>query len=101
MIVKSTCRDRMIVATLAVLLLAIGACAKKPRNIEKTADGIVVTPQQGPAKRVRLQVMSDRIIRVTAVPTESLQLPESLAVVAKPAPGVSFTLNSADGNVTV
>jgi alpha-D-xyloside xylohydrolase len=84
------------------LVLAISACAqKKPDNFEKTADGLIVAPTQGPAKRVRLQVMSDRIVRVTAVPTDALQLPESLAVIAKPASGVNFTVESTDDGVVL
>ena len=38
-------------------------------DFERTADGVIVTPASGPAKKVRLQVMSDRAIRVTASPT--------------------------------
>jgi alpha-D-xyloside xylohydrolase len=81
------------VAVLFVLACGLQGCAKpKPDNFEKTADGVIVTPEQGPAKRVRLQVMSDRIVRVTAVPVASLQLPDSLMVVAKPASDVKFTV---------
>ncbi|HKE95101.1 MAG TPA: TIM-barrel domain-containing protein [Povalibacter sp.] len=88
-------------ASILLTLLATTGCAKKPENFQKTADGIVVMPTQGNAKRVRLQVMSDRIIRVTAVPGESLQLPDSLAVVAKPASDAKFTVDSANGKVVL
>ena len=47
-------------------------------------DGVVITPAASSARKVRLQVMSDRIIRVTAAPTESLDLPRSLMVIASP-----------------
>lgn len=87
-----------LVAVVVVTALALSACAKQD-TFEKTADGIVVTPADGPAKRVRLQVMSDRIVRVTAVPGESLQLPESLMIVAKPASDVKFSVESAAGKV--
>lgn len=53
-------------------------------GFEKTADGVVVTPASGPAKKVRLQVMSDRAIRVTASPTETISVPPSLQVIAAP-----------------
>ena len=86
------------VGVLAMFVLA--GCAK-PDNFEKTADGIIVTPAQGPAKRVRLQVVSDRIVRVTAVPGESLQLPESLMVVAKPAADVKFSVARAGDKVVL
>jgi len=68
---------------LALCWATLAAAAPEGR-FEKTADGLVVTPAAGPARRVRLQVMSDRIIHVTAVPGESLDLPKSLMVVAAP-----------------
>ena len=69
-------------------------------RFEKTPDGVIVTPAQGTAKRVRLQVMSERIVRVTAVPTESLATPASLMIVAKPA-AAGFTVEDADSAVKV
>ena len=53
---------------------------------QKTVDGVIVTPASGAARRVRLQVMSDGIIRVTAAPAGNLETPKSLMVVAAPAP---------------
>lgn len=91
-----------IVAVLLVAAFALQGCTRPAKDsFEKTADGIVVTPTEGPAKRVRLQVMSDRIVRVTAVPVESLQLPESLMVTAKPVGGVKFDVESAAGKVAL
>lgn len=58
--------------------------SRVPQAVERIAGGIIVTPASGPARRVRLQVMSDRIIRVTATPTDRLELPESLMVKAAP-----------------
>ncbi len=55
---------------------------------EKTANGVVVTTTEAVAKKVRLEVMTDAIIRVTATP-DSLDLPASLMVRAAPA-GVPF-----------
>jgi alpha-D-xyloside xylohydrolase len=72
-----------------VCLLAL-AGAYADETYHRTADGVVLQPANGPAKRVRLQVMSDRIVRVTAVPTESLDLPASLMVTARPSAGVTF-----------
>lgn len=91
-----------IVAALLVAAFALQGCARSASDsFERTADGIIVTPTEGPAKRVRLQVMSDRIVRVTAVPVEGLQLPESLMVVAKPASDVKFDVESSDGKVVL
>ena len=51
----------------------------------KTETGVVVMPTDAAAKKVRLDVMTDSIIRVAAAPTESLDLPKSLIVEAAPA----------------
>jgi alpha-D-xyloside xylohydrolase len=50
------------------------------KRVVRDADGVIVTPKAGPAKQVRLDVLSDRIVRVTAVPTEGFDLPVSLMV---------------------
>jgi alpha-D-xyloside xylohydrolase len=83
---------------LAVLALACSVGSAAESRFEKTGDGVIVTPAQGTAKRVRLQVMSDRIVRVTATPTESLSAPASLMVVATPATA-GFTVEGADNTV--
>src|SRR5690606_27478592 len=41
---------------------------RSQHSIERTRSGIVVTPESGPAKKVRLEVISDHIIHVTAAP---------------------------------
>jgi alpha-D-xyloside xylohydrolase len=61
---------------------------------------VVVTPASGPAKKVRLQVMSDRVIHVTATPTDSLDTPASLMVTAAPRTS-GFTVESVGGKVVV
>jgi alpha-D-xyloside xylohydrolase len=95
-------QTRLISSTFAFIVaataLALSACARHA-NYERTADGVVIRPLEGPAKRVRLQVMSDRIVRVTATPGEDLQLPESLMVVARPPTDVKFTVEVADGKL--
>ena len=57
---------------------------------QRTADGVMVEPAAGFARRVRLIVMTDRILRVSEFPGDDLALPPSLAVVAKPS-GAAFT----------
>ena len=91
----------LLTALLAAMTVAVAGCAKKLDNFEKTGDGVIVSPVSGPAKRVRLQVMSDRVVRVTAVPAESLELPESLAVIAKAAGDVKFDVATTDSAVSV
>jgi alpha-D-xyloside xylohydrolase len=73
---------RLTLILLALALATPGAAFAQTWRAEPT--GVVVTPASGSAKRVRLQVMSDRIIRVTATPTDSLDLPKSLMVTASP-----------------
>ena len=75
---------------LSVLLLC--ACAQKTPegSFVQNEAGVVVTPASGTAKRVRLEVRSDRIVRVTAVADENLELPASLVVVGAKPPVVAF-----------
>lgn len=83
-------------ASVAVLLAAsTAACASMPdaaaspeavagAAVQRTADGVIVTPQQGEARAVRLQVFGPRAIRVTASPDASFEAPASLMVTAQP-----------------
>lgn len=71
--------------------------AVQPGSVQQTADGLVATLSSGPAKKLRLQVINDRTIRVTAVPTDSLDIPASLITVAGPAKD-GFTVEQ-DGKV--
>ncbi|MDE1938250.1 MAG: DUF5110 domain-containing protein [Alphaproteobacteria bacterium] len=101
---------RCVVIAAAALLLLAGACSSEnaaapgakvaapSANWQKTDDGVVVTPKNGAARKVRLEVMSDTIIRVTASPTDNLELPKSLMVIAKPATDVAFDI-STDGDL--
>ena len=68
---------------------------------QKTDQGVVVTPTNGTAKKVRLEVMTDSIIRVTATPTDSLDLPKSLIVNAAPASDVKFDVAAAGDTLTL
>lgn len=81
---------KILTGLLSVLLLA--ACAQKTPegSFVQDATGVIVTPASGSAKRVRLEVRSDRIVRVTAVADENLQLPASLVVVDAKSPAVEF-----------
>ncbi len=97
------------IGCLAVALGALNGCSTNDRQtavhaasqaLERTSNGVIVRPTSGPAKRVRLQVMSDRIIRVSALPTESLELPASLMVKAAPATS-GFDVESYNGRVTL
>src|SRR6185437_12562001 len=92
----------------ASLLLGVGlgvvpahATGRPASPYVRIADGIVVTPAMGVAKKVRLEVVSPTIIRVTAFPSESLALPASLMAVRTGSEHVAFTVKSTAGAVTL
>jgi len=67
------------------MLASLPACGNKDTtgNWEAVSDGVVVTPDEGDFRRVRLQVIDDRIIRVTATPKDDFaNLPDTLMIVA-------------------
>ncbi len=72
----------IIIALLLTFVTADSADAAS--HFEKTADGVIVTPEHGNAERVRLQVMSDRIIHVTALRDAVAHAGTSLMITAKP-----------------
>jgi alpha-D-xyloside xylohydrolase len=78
-------------ALLATTLLSAASAHAAEGRFERTPDGVIVAPASGPAHRVRLQVMGDRLIHVTAIPGERFELPPSLQVTAKPVGG-GFTV---------
>ncbi len=69
-------------------LLASVALPALASDVATVAGGVIVTPDAGPAKRVRVLVYGPDRFRVTAVPGTSVEtldsLPESLMVTAKP-----------------
>ena len=83
----------------ALLAGGLAGCATTPA-VERTADGVIVTPAEGPAARVRLQVVNDRIIRVTAVPDETFDVPPSLQVLAESG-DTEFRVTQAEGVLTL
>ncbi len=74
------------------------SAANNSTAIERTSNGIVVTPSKGEAKKVRLQVVRDDIVRVTASPLEEINTPESIMVVAEPI-DVPFEIHENAGTV--
>ncbi|MBA4001180.1 TIM-barrel domain-containing protein [Brevundimonas sp.] len=70
-------------------------------GVERTATGVIVTPAEGPARRVRLRVMGPRIIHVTATPAADFaNLPDSLMVTAEAAE-TGFEVTTRGGHVFV
>jgi alpha-D-xyloside xylohydrolase len=91
-----------ILARLLCVALLVGCAEKAPEgSFVQDRTGVVVTPAAGNAKRVRLEVRSNRIVRVTAVADENLELPASLMVVPATEPTPSFMVERKDDDLMV
>ena len=67
-------------------------------QVEQTADGAIFTLPQGAAKKLRLQVMSENVIHVTALPGDDFSIiPASIQVVANPVK-TAFTATQSGDN---
>ena len=79
---------RLLILTpaLAVAAILLGGPAIAG-SFEATATGVIVRPDSGPAKEIRLEVMSDRIIHVVALDDPARPQPVSLMTVAAPQRG--------------
>src|SRR5689334_18016625 len=63
------------------LLVLLAACGgREPEPYVHFTDGVLVTLNNAAAKKVRLTVVSPKIIRVTAFPKDDTQLQPSLMV---------------------
>jgi alpha-D-xyloside xylohydrolase len=84
-------------------LFAMAGCAPEaPQGTFKgVSNGVVVSPAQVPARRVRLEVRTDRTIRVTAADDANLDLPASLMVVPATADIPTFKLEEREGRVVL
>ena len=82
------------------MLVSASSSALAEGSYRRTDTGIIVTPDQGPEKAVRLQVYGDEIIRVTSTPTAELDLPPSVMVTARPV-YKAFSVDEAPGSVTL
>lgn len=67
---------------LSMLVALLATATTFAQSYTQTQAGVSVKPLSGDAKEVRLEVLNDRIIRVTAVPKEGQVLKESLMRVA-------------------
>lgn len=90
----------VLAAVCAAAVLAQPALPASAQNFQTTPEGVVLAPNRDPDRRVRLQVINDRIIRVTATPGSSLDIPRSLMTVASPA-GQGFEVSRRADTVLV
>jgi alpha-D-xyloside xylohydrolase len=86
-------------AIAAALLVSASASAFAQGAYQRTPNGIIITPAQGPEAAVRIEVYGNEIIRVSSAPTRELNLPTSLMVTARPAG--TFAVTEAPGVVTL
>lgn len=89
----------MIRISLLAAILASAATPALAAEVQRVTQGVVVTPDTGPAKRVRVLVYGDGRFRVTASPTASIETPRSLMVTA--VPDGAYTVEERPGLVTV
>jgi alpha-D-xyloside xylohydrolase len=88
------------IITIALTALFFQSCSNGSH--ERTEDGVLIrlSDKSGyPGQAIRLQVISEKIIRVTSVPSGAF--PETLSLMALPLPGrkVEFTVEKADGSI--
>src|SRR5262245_53102902 len=96
----------ILLRTAALLALTcVAACSRQEapasKHFEKTQTGVIVRPTEGPARVVRLEVVSPKVIRVTAFPTDETELPQSLMAVKHADGSVPVEVIEADGAVTL
>ncbi|WP_347304641.1 TIM-barrel domain-containing protein (plasmid) [Croceibacterium sp. TMG7-5b_MA50] len=96
---------RTLTMTAVALCLAGPALASE---VARLPHGVLVTPDAGPAKAVRVLVYGDGQFRVTAMPAGDTRVPDSLMVIADPVEDFTFaqtgdavTLSTATGTAEV
>jgi len=82
--------------------LLLAACTSAPEGtFVQTETGLVVTPGENAQRRVRLEVRTDRTVRVTAVDDPSIEPPKSLMVVESTKPTPEFKVERRGGEVVL
>jgi alpha-D-xyloside xylohydrolase len=89
-------------AVLVTLILGtLSSCESGPVPYEKLSDGVLVRLEGEQPKAVRLKVVADRVIRVTAFPGDGADLPASLAAVRTGDADVAFEVRQDRGNIVL
>jgi alpha-D-xyloside xylohydrolase len=88
------------VLALSLSALVASAALAAGGGYVRTPDGVIVTPADGPAARIRLQVMGPRIIHVTELPAADVRPVPSLMVTAHPVTG-GFKVTVKDGELAL
>jgi alpha-D-xyloside xylohydrolase len=96
----------LLTAICGLLIFSAVSIAQPGNNYIKTSDGIIIYPANewpGQAKAIKLQVISDHIIRVTAGPEKALPVIKSLVTIYKSnsLPSWDLVVNDDKINVTL
>ncbi|MFP4489321.1 MAG: TIM-barrel domain-containing protein [Bacteroidales bacterium] len=86
--------QRFIFYLFTALTITAVSCSEKDTQI--TGEGVILYPQNKAEQAIRLQVISDRIIRVTSVPGKEFPHTESLMAVKKPSSVNEFNVGEND-----
>ncbi len=84
------------------MALMCQSCSTEP--YERTDDGVVVRldgKSDFPGQAVRLQVINDRVIRITSVPSGEFPQTVSLITIPQPASETEFTIEKGEGQITL
>ncbi len=88
--------QKNLMMTAASCLALMAGSQAGAASFEKIASGVLVKPDQGAAKEVRLEVMSDNIIHVVKTDQAGKKLTPSMMTVAKPC-ACTFTVSKGKG----
>lgn len=86
---------------LSVVVLAGCAGGSPEGSYVQNETGLIVTPGDAPQHRVRLEVRTDRTVRVTAAPDGKIDQPKSLMVVDSTAERASWKVTKGKGEVVL
>jgi alpha-D-xyloside xylohydrolase len=87
--------------TIATAVAVLAAGHAMAGTFEKTATGVVIKPDTGAAKEVRLEVMADNIVHVVKLDQAAKSLTPSLMTVAAPVSGNFSVTASGKDSVTL
>jgi alpha-D-xyloside xylohydrolase len=87
--------------TIATAVAVLAAGHAMAGTFEKTATGVVIKPDTGAAKEVRLEVMADNIVHVVKLDQAGKSLTPSLMTVAAPVSGNFSVTASGKDSVTL
>src|SRR5688572_24496172 len=94
---------KALLTKIILLALVVGACSRKG-GYEKNNDGIIVRLDNTGGKQARLlklEVIADKIIHVTATPSDSFSTEKSLVVLPGAASAPAWSTEEADDAVTL